>query len=250
MRWTCSLLVLGFLASCGSHPPPATSAPTAADSSGAAASTAPDSSSAAPGASAASPGGDGSKPSIESQREPFMRGCMKKVQAPDYCECGFQQFREVFKDADLSQDAPDGDPRFKTLKERTVTACASKLPEDTVKGGFLTGCSGGDARKTPYCQCAWTSLRKGLSLVDFLSDFEGQRFDDAKTTMVAACKGKFPDAVAKTEFLGACTKNNPAGATTCACIWKSLRAKYSTEQIAAGMADVKSTPGVDKCSAQ
>jgi hypothetical protein len=120
--------------------------------------------------------------------------------------------------------------------------------ESQRKAGFLTGCSGGDSRKTPYCQCAWTSLRKTLSLADFLSDFQGERFDDAKKALVLACKGSFPEEVAKTEWQGLCTKGDSAAAPTCRCVWKKLRAKYSTEEIAAGLADVKSTPGVDACS--
>ena len=177
-----------------------------------------------------------------------MQGCLKKVQAPDYCDCGFAQFKEIFKDLDLSHENPGDEARFAKLKERTVTNCASKLPEDTVRAGFLTGCTGGDSRKSPYCQCAWTSLRKTLSLADFLGDFQGDRFDDAKKSLVLTCKGKFPEAVAQTEFQGACTKGDSAAAPTCNCIWKKLRAKYSTEEIAAGLADVKTTPGVDACS--
>src|SRR5208283_1811539 len=127
--------------------------------------------------------------------------------------------------------------------ERTMTACASKLPEDTVKASFMTGCTGTEPKKAAYCQCAWPALRKTISIVDFIGSFEGPRFDDAKKAMVKTCKGKFPTAVAKAEFMGACTKDDPSTKGRCACVWNKIRAKYSTEEIAAGMADVHATPG-------
>ncbi len=244
------LLLSVAVAACGGSPPPAPAAPAAsavaapADSStpGASASAAPASS------SSASPEGssDSAPVSVDSQREPFMQGCMKRVQAPDYCECGFEQFRQLFKGTDMAK-LQDDDARFAQLQQQTMTQCASKLPEDTIKASFLTGCTGSEPKKAPYCACAWPALRKSLSVVDFISDFKGPRFDDAKKTMVKTCKGKFPAAVAKAEFMGECTKNNPSTSGRCGCVWKKLAAKYTTEQIAAGMADLQSTPGVDTC---
>ena len=42
------------------------------------------------------------KPNIEDQRESFMKSCAQKSSSPDFCNCGFEQFKAVFKDADLS----------------------------------------------------------------------------------------------------------------------------------------------------
>jgi hypothetical protein len=245
-----SLLLVGATTGigCGSKPPPAPDAPAPAasaapaDSSSTTSTTAPGA--AAPSASTASSGD--APVSVDSQREPFMQGCMKKVPSPDYCDCGFQQFRQLFSGSDMAK-TQDDDPRFAQLQQATMQACASKLPEDTVKTSFLTGCTGGEPKKAAYCACAWPALRKTLSIADFIGDFQGQRFDDAKSAMVKTCKGKFPTSVAKGEFMGACTKGDASAAGHCGCIWKKLTAKYSTEQIAAGMADVQSTPGVDTC---
>ncbi len=235
---------------CGSKPPPAPDAPVSSAAPATTDSAAPagSSASAAPGSSAsAAPGDSAGATSVDSQREPFMAGCMKRVPSPDYCQCGFEQFRALFKDADMSKDTPDTDPRFAQLQQQTMTACGSKLPEDLVKTSFMTGCTGSEPKKAAYCSCAYPALRKTLSTVDFIGDFQGPRFDDAKKAMVKACKGKFPTAVAQAEFMGACTKDDPSNKKRCACVWTKVKAKYSTEEIAAGMADVASTPGVDTC---
>jgi hypothetical protein len=184
--------------------------------------------------------------SVDSQREPFMQGCMKRVQAPDYCQCGFEQFQQLFKGTDMAK-LQDDDPRFAQLQQQTMSQCASKLPEDTIKTSFVTGCTGSEPKKAAYCACAWPALRKTLSVVDFIGDFKGPRFDDAKKAMVKTCKGKFPASVAKAEFMGACVKDDASVTARCGCVWKKLAAKYTTEQIAAGLADVQSTPGVDTC---
>jgi hypothetical protein len=184
---------------------------------------------------------------MDSQRDPFMNGCMKKVNAPDYCSCGFDQFREIFKDADLGQSLADTDPRFVALKERTQSQCASKLPEDQVKGSFMDSCIGDDKRKAPYCKCAWPALRKTLAVADFIGDFQGPRIDDAKKAMVLTCKGKFPAEVAKADFFTGCSKGDASRGKVCECLWKKVRAKFSVEEIVSGTADVKSTPGLDQC---
>jgi hypothetical protein len=249
-----AVLLIGAAIGCGSKPPPAadapasSAAPSSSDSPASPAGSSGSSASAAPGgASASDASGDGAGPtSVDSQRDPFMQGCMKRVPSPDYCACGFDQFRQIFKGVDISKVTQD-DARFGQLQQNTQTACASKLPEDTVKASFMTGCTGSEPKKAAYCSCAWPALRKTLAIVDFIGDFQGPRFDDAKKNMVKTCKGKFPTSVAQAEFMGACTKDDPSTKSRCACVWNKIHAKYSTEEIAAGMADVKSTPGVDTC---
>lgn len=248
MRAALHALALGAfvaVAACGSKPAAAPSTASTAAAPGT--ETAP---TAAPGASAAPADKDApsdAKPSMDSQREPFMAGCMKKVQAPDYCECGWDQFRQIFKDVDLSRDLSDDDPHFVALHDKTTSICAAKLPEDLVKDGFTSGCVGGEKRKAAYCACAWPALRKKLSLVDFIGDFQGPRFQEAKASMVAACKGKFPAELAKSDFIAACSKDDPSAKGKCACVWGKIRAKYSTEEVAAGMADLATVPGLDTC---
>jgi len=191
---------------------------------------------------------DGSKPTMESQREPFVQGCVARTHSAEYCECGFQQFSEVFKDADLSQKLEPEDPRLETLRDKTLAACAGKLNEGQVKANFLDGCIEKDDRKNAYCNCSWQALRKTLAVTDFLGDVEQPHFVEAKKKMVVTCKGKLPVEIPKSEFMAACSKGDAARDKPCACLWKKIKAKYSAEEIAAGTADVSSVPGLAECN--
>jgi hypothetical protein len=184
---------------------------------------------------------------MDSQREPFMQGCMKQVPAPDYCSCAFEQLRLVFKDVDPSSPIPDSDPRFETLHQQTIAACGSKLPEDQIKAGFTASCIGNNPRKAPYCNCAWPALRKTLAVADFAGDLKGPRFEAAKRDMVAACKGKFPTDLAKTDFMTNCSSTDGTTAASCACVWSKLRGTFSTEEIVSGIATVDKVPGIAAC---
>jgi hypothetical protein len=205
--------------------------------------------------SAAPSGGSGTAASgdakggnwADSQRDTFIQGCTAKVNSQDYCSCGFDQFREVFKDGPSQDKDAKDDPRFVTLAERTKTACASKLPEDLVKAGFLSGCESDDKRKAPYCECAWPALRKSLAPADFMNGMQGPKFDEAKKAMVKTCKGKFPAEIAKSDFMTACTKDDAGKAKACECVWKKIKAKYTTEEIVAGVGNIDDVPGLKEC---
>jgi len=180
------------------------------------------------------------KPTIESQRDPFIQTCMHKIPVQSYCSCAFDQFKDVFKDADLSQKpSPD---QLTTLRQKTSDQCGSKLTDADVKPLFTNACVASEPRKQAFCDCEYTTFRKTLSPGDFLGEFEGQRFDDAKKAMAKACKGKLPETVAKADFMEGCEKNaTGAGASKfCECSWKKVRAKASPEQVAAGLVDLKS----------
>jgi hypothetical protein len=185
---------------------------------------------------------------MESQHKPFVEGCVQKAHSVEYCECGFRQFSDVFKDADLTQKLEPGDPRLKTLQEKTVANCGSLLSEDQVKKNFLDGCIAKDDRKNAYCNCSWQALRKHLAVTDFLGDGEQPAFVDAKKKMVVTCKGKLPVEIPKTEFMTECVKGDATREKPCTCLWKKIKAKYSAEEIAAGTADVESVPGLTECN--
>ncbi len=44
-----------------------------------------------------------------------------------------------------------------------------------------------------------------------------------------------------------CTEHRPDREASCTCLWKKIKAKFSSEEIAADVADVKSVPGLDEC---
>jgi hypothetical protein len=209
-----------------------------------------------PGASPA-PGPETSEPaaapkaaggSLEDQREPFVKSCIPKAHSKEYCECGFEQFKEVFKDADLSKPLEEGDPRVAKLRQQTSTACASKLTEADVKGNFTTACVEDDSRRATYCDCAWTSLRKKLAYADFIAlDENDPRFVDQKKVMVVDCKGKFPTEIAKLDFMKACTQGQPTAESSCTCKWNKLKKQFTTEELVAGTVDVASVKGLADC---
>jgi len=198
-------------------------------------------------ASATESNSEASGSSIDAQRQPFIEGCVQKAHAEDYCACAFDQFRVVFRDADLSQPIAEDDPRLATLQKKTVAACASKIDEKEVERNFLAGCIDGEPRKTAYCECAWPALRKNLSLAEFLGDAETLRFFAAKKQMTAACKGKFPVELAKSDFMLGCSKEKDSSDKTCSCLWKKVIAHFAAEEIAAGTADLSTVPELAEC---
>ena len=186
------------------------------------------------------------KPSIESQRDPFVQACMRKMPAQAYCSCAFDQFKDIFKDADLTQKPSDA--QMESLKQKTLGNCASKLTEADVKPVFGNECLGGNSKKQAWCDCEWTALRSKLDLADFVSDFEGTKYDDAKKAVVTQCKGKLTEADAKADFASACSKGVADRVKTCDCMWKKLRSKSSVEEISAGAVDIKKA-GLETCKA-
>jgi hypothetical protein len=232
------LLTLGFcvFACGGPAAPPATGPAASGDPKPA------DPPASADASPAATPG------SIEDLRESFVKSCMDKSQSKDYCTCAFEQFKVVFKDADLSKDLQPDDPRMQQLKTQTLSACASKLTEAEVKETFILACVEGDKRKESYCTCAWTSLRKKLAYQEFVGmDAENPRFKEQSKVMVVECKGKYPAEVAKFDFMQACTHGESPRESSCACKWGKLTKQFSTEEIVAGTADIASVKGLGDC---
>lgn len=185
---------------------------------------------------------------IEDQRESFVSSCLERARSKDYCDCGFEQFKQIFKDADLSKPLADNDPRLPELKQKTAAACTSKLSEEDVKADFVNGCVEGDARKDGYCGCAWGSLRKKLAYTDFVAlDVNDPRFVEQRKAMVVECKGKYPTEVAKFDFMKACTQGDSAAEAACTCKWNKLKKQFTTEELVAGTVDPRSAKGLADC---
>lgn len=184
---------------------------------------------------------------MESQREPFIQGCVRKAKAPEYCACAFEQFRAVFEGADLNKPLPEGDPRLQTLQKKTISECSSTIDEGQVRTNFVEQCVEGESKKEAYCECAWASLRKDLELGELLGNAESLRFYAAKKQMTVTCKGKFPVDVAKREFMQGCVEEPGASEKMCGCLWTKVIARFAAEEIAAGTADLKNMPELAKC---
>lgn len=186
---------------------------------------------------------------VDDQRESFIGSCVQKTNQRAFCECSFEQFKVIFKDADFSKPLAEGDPRVAELQARTSKACAGKLPEAEVQASFLEACAEGDKSKNPYCDCAWTSLRKTLSVADFGNEsaLADERGLSARKAMVTDCKGKYPAEVAKKEFLEVCVKNTGGTDAVCNCRWTKLKKQLSVEEIVAGTGDVSTVKGLKEC---
>jgi hypothetical protein len=186
---------------------------------------------------------------VEDQRESFIGSCVKKTNQREFCECSFEQFKVIFKDADFSKPLADSDPRVAELQSQTSKACAGKLPESEVRASFLDACVEDDKSKNGYCECAWTSLRKTLSIADFGNEsaLADERGLAARKAMVADCKGKYPAEVAKKEFLDVCVKNTGGTDAVCNCRWTKLKKQMTVEEIVAGTGDVASVKGLKEC---
>jgi hypothetical protein len=108
-----------------------------------------------------------------------------------------------------------------------------------IKAKFAKGCS--EDRKTlvPYCDCAWTELRKQLSVRDLADDetIHSPRFVAAKKAMVNVCGAKMPEDVPRQDFSKGCTKDDPQRRPFCDCVWKLMRAALSPAQIASAAAE-------------
>ncbi len=241
MRKAAALVIgaISVVLACGGETPTPNNNPNAQDAS------APTPSATASSTAAATV--DAGPPAIDSQKAPFIAACMQGMPSQAYCACAWDQFRDIFKDADMT--VKPADDKLAQLKTRTVQTCASKLTEADVKPVFANACVQGDTKKQPFCDCQWTELRKKLDVPDFVTDFSGPKFDDAKKSMAKACKGKLPDEVAHKDFLTGCTKAAPGKDKACECMWKKVRAKATAEEIAADIVDTKAL-GLESCLKQ
>jgi hypothetical protein len=188
------------------------------------------------------------KSTLESQRAPFIDACMENLGSREYCDCGFLQFATVFKDADFEQEPPKDDPRMEQLSQKMREACSDKFPEAKAQDQFMQSCAGNEHKREPYCGCAWTELRKSLSVSDILNYPPGDaKYVEAKKGIPKACKGKYPTDLASGEYLTACKNVGKKTEKQCQCMWKKVIKKFSVEELASGAGDPTKVPDLGKC---
>ena len=179
------------------------------------------------------------KTAADHHRE-FMGGCAKKaVNSPDYCECAWGEFRKAFTDDEMNAGEMPA-VKLDKLKGQVAGACASKIPESTVKEGFSNGCVGSNSDMKPYCDCTYTEFRKRFSAAELGDDatVTSERFIAARTPVVKACGNKMPESVSKDAFMKGCAKD-PSTDKFCGCAWKELRKQASPAEIESGTFDQK-----------
>ncbi len=239
VKWSYALsvpisAVCVLVAACGSKPQPSTPNPEVATDAGAAdAEPAP------------------TNPALEAQRPTFIENCTAKSGSAPYCECAWGEFKDVFKDTDLSAAPPPNDPKLATLVTRTKEKCASKVTDEELQAHFNKVCIGEERGKSGYCDCAWKSLRKALPREDFITDDPSRSpaFAKERQAMAKECRGTLPVAVVYGEFMKGCgAATDPTKRKLCTCLWKKIRAKLKPEQVAsASRDDLRSIPGLKEC---
>ncbi|MFT3770790.1 MAG: hypothetical protein QM820_35655 [Minicystis sp.] len=179
------------------------------------------------------------KKSLVELRRSFIEGCSAKVSnAPDFCECGWEQMTKTFTEDEMNASGEDRE-KLQQLQARIAGACKAKLPEAQIKGDFVKSCSSDQAPLAPYCECTYGEYRKTLSIADLVDDatVKTERFAAAKKSAVKACGAKLPEQVARAGFMAGCAKDE-AMKGFCDCAWKQLRSEHSAAEIEADLVDL------------
>lgn len=176
---------------------------------------------------------------MSAHRREFMNVCTQGVgDAPAYCTCGWEQMQKVFTEEEMSSDRVS-ESKLVALRLLTADECLHKLPERNVKERFASACVGDHDELQDYCSCAWTSLRKQLSLADLAgnSDTPKSRIAAAKKETARTCGDKMPEDIPRQDFMKGCTRGDTSLGPFCGCAWKAVRAELTPAEIAAAGED-------------
>lgn len=229
-RATAIIIVAGAIAACGgpASPPAAPEA------------------SAEPGA--AKPAEGRPAKSLADIRRGFIDTCSSRVpNAPDYCECSWEQMTKTFTEAEMNAEGEDKE-KLEQFRARVEGACRGKLPEGLIKSSFVKSCSGDDAKVAPYCECTFGEFRKTMSVADLAdpATAKTERFVAARKAAVKACGAKLPEQVVRDGFVAGCAKDEKLKGF-CDCAWKQIRKEKSAAELEAGLVDMDAMrPGIDK----
>lgn len=189
-------------------------------------------------ATAAKPESD---PALAQHRERFMSACTAELPgASDFCDCSWDVFRSMFSNEEMAGDEPDPQ-KLGQYKAKLGPACGGKIPESMAHDNFIVGCTSKGKELGGYCECAWTELRKTLSVADFAipETLQSPRMQTATKSMLKSCSAKLPESVGHDAFVKGCTGERNDAAPFCECAWKQMRVTYSSAEIFAGVADVE-----------
>jgi hypothetical protein len=165
-------------------------------------------------------------------REEFMTKCGESMPTPDYCQCSWDVMAKMYTVEEMNSENVEP-AKMQAYKGQAIATCAGKLPEGAIKTKFSNSCAGDRKKLVPYCDCAWTELRKQLSVGDLANDDTATtpRFVAAKKAMTKVCGGKMPEDVPRDDFYRGCSKDDPQRRPFCECVWKTMRATLSPAQI-------------------
>lgn len=198
------------------------------------------------GARAGEPAG----PRLAENRAAFLQTCAKDGEdTRAFCECAWGELRALVGDTKMGNEGPDG-ADLVNAHDAILLGCRAKVPERAVKQRFLTSCTGERGELAPYCECAWTELRKSMSPAELVDPATVTvRVEASRRAMTKACGDRIPEAVVKSGFLEACRRDVKLEAF-CGCAWEQIRKLGTPAEIEAGLVpNDKVAPAVDeKCA--
>jgi hypothetical protein len=186
--------------------------------------------------------------SLADIRRGFIESCSSRVpNAPDYCECSWEQMTKTFSEAEMNADGEDKE-KLEQFRARVEGVCRSKLPEGLIKSSFLKSCSGDDPKVVPYCECTFAEFRKSMSVADLAdpATAKTERFTAARKAAVKVCGAKLPEQVVHDGFVAGCAKEEKLK-PFCDCAWKQIRKEKSAAELEAGLVDMDAMrPNLEK----
>jgi len=143
---------------------------------------------------------------------------------------------------------PKDDPRMELLGVKMREACADKFPEPKAEERLLQSCSGNEPKRGPYCSCAWTALRKSLSVSDILDYPPGNtKYAEAERGIPKSCKRMYPAELALNGYPISCKNHGQKTQQQCQCMWKKILKKFSVEELVAGTGDSTKVSDLSRC---
>jgi hypothetical protein len=182
---------------------------------------------------------------VAALRDGYLASCRQRTRSDEYCDCAFGQLETALLAAEEPAPFPPTDPRAAQLERDIFEICSRDLPQDEIEAAFKAACVGGDPRKQPYCDCAWTNLHQQSEASTLLvpngapARYRGE--------MALACRGQYPAQLAREDFIRECSAGHTAAVSACACKWDKLTQHYTVEQIIAEVAEPSHVSGLSSC---
>lgn len=124
-------------------------------------------------------------------KDGFMARC--SGQGPSltgFCECTWDTLHKSMSVKEMAQ-LHRKDQRV----QKAAESCIDKFPESELERSFLEGCTKETAAAEKYCRCAWSTLRKNVTIADLaLGGMTESESREAYTKVKAECKKLAPNA--------------------------------------------------------
>jgi hypothetical protein len=176
-----------------------------------------------------------------------MAECERAPERHEFCECSFDVVMKTLTREEIGQSELSPQKQAQ-LKSGIVHACTNKLPESTIKKGFIVGCASQGPGLAGFCDCTWTALRKSAEVGEIAT--MDTSVDPRAMNAAKACMSEFPEkkleATLKSAFLEGCVKQ-PAFEKFCDCAWAKWRSEMTPlEMVLGGTESAKARSAFEK----